>query len=108
MTSSTTRQTVNLPKAQLAKFEGNIPKGTTFLDTFTSSLDKDLKLEEVQKFQYLTAQLGGEAARTIKGLQLTNANYPEALATLKQRYGQQHKISSSYMKALLELLPPDN
>nr|XP_006816325.1 PREDICTED: uncharacterized protein LOC102803186 [Saccoglossus kowalevskii] len=107
MTSRTTR-TVNLPKLQLPTFEGNILKWTTFIDAFRSSVDNDSSLENIQKFQYLMTQLSGKAARTVKGLQLTNANYSEALTLLEQRYGQPHKIISSYMKALWELQPPDN
>jgi hypothetical protein len=97
---------VNLPKLQLPKFDGNYLKWTGFIDAFTSAVDKDSSLENIQKFQYLIAQLIGEAAKTIEGLQLTNANYIEALEILKQRYGQPHKLIASYMKALWELPKP--
>ncbi|XP_006822543.1 uncharacterized protein LOC102806338, partial [Saccoglossus kowalevskii] len=97
MTTRTTR-TDNLPKLQLPTFEGNILKWSTIIDAFRSSVDNDSSLENIQKFQYLMTQLSGEAARTVEGLQLTNANYSEALTLLEQ----------SYMKALWELQPPDN
>ena len=76
---------------------------TTFFDTFTATIDNDTNLEDVQKFQYLKSALIGEAARTIEGLPLSNANYAEALALLKSRYGQKHKVIATYMKALWEL-----
>jgi hypothetical protein len=107
-TGGTTKSKVNLPKLQLPKFDGNFLKWTGFIDAFASAVDKDSSLENIQKFQYLIAQLTGEAAKTIEGLQLTNANYHEALELLQGRYGQPHKLIACYMKALWELPKPTN
>ena len=106
ITPSTQRRQVNLPKLQLPTFNGDCLKWTTFIDTFKAAVDDDPTLEDIQKFQYLSAQLVGEAARTVEGLQLTNANYIEAMQLLKNRYGQTHKIISSHMKALWSLPIP--
>ncbi|XP_006819849.1 uncharacterized protein LOC102803860 [Saccoglossus kowalevskii] len=53
------------------------------------------------------AQVEGEAAKTIEGLQLSSANYKEALQLLKDRYGQPHKLISCHMTALWQLPKPN-
>ena len=88
------RRTVNLRKLQLPKFDGNLLQWISFNDAFTAAVHNDDNLEDVQIFQYLICQLTGEAAHTIEGLQLTNSIYLEAIALLKKRYGQAHKIKS--------------
>ena len=75
---------------------------------FSAVVHDDENLDDIQKFQYLTLALICEAARAIEGLQLTNASYKEALAILKQRYGQPHRLIANYMKALWELPKPTN
>ena len=100
------KRRVNLPKLQLPTFDGNVLKWTPFFDAYCAAINNDTNLDDIQKFQYLQSTLSGEAARTIEGLQLTNANYNEALSLLKDRYGQPHKLISGYMKALWELPQP--
>ena len=43
------------------------------------------------------------AAETIEGLQLTNANYDEAIKILKDRFGNQQIIINSHMEALCNI-----
>jgi hypothetical protein len=76
------------------------------MDSFGAAVGNDVNLDNVQKFQYLRAQLTGEAARTIVGLSLTSENYNNAMELLKERYGQKHKIVAAYMKALWGLPSP--
>ena len=102
------RNVNKLPKLQLPLFDGNFLKWGEFNDAFTSAVDNNEHIDNVQKFQYLKAQLRGDAARTIEGLQVTNANYNEALTLLKKRFGQTHILISQYMKALWELPKPDD
>ena len=62
----------------------------------------------MQKFNYLRAQLQGDASRVIAGLPLTEANYDHAIKLLTQRYGQSHKIVQAHMQALLKINTPTN
>ena len=55
----------------------------------------------------MVGQLTGEAARAIEGLQLTNANYSEALDILQERFGKPHKVIAAYMIAMWELPKPN-
>ncbi|XP_064641935.1 uncharacterized protein LOC135496506 [Lineus longissimus] len=99
-------KTVRLPKLSLASFDGDLLKWQSFFDSFAASVHSDPDLDGFHKFQYLKAQLTGEASRVIQGLALTNANYAHALELLRNRYGQPHKLSSAYMKALWDLPKP--
>jgi hypothetical protein len=74
--------------------------------SFGVAVGNDVNLDNVNKFQYLRAQLTGEAAITIVGLSLTSENYNNAMGLLKERYGQKHKIVAAYMKALWGLPSP--
>ncbi|XP_070557198.1 uncharacterized protein [Ptychodera flava] len=103
-----TSTTGKLSKLQLSMFSGDCLKWTTFIDTFKAAVDHDQTLEDIQKFQYLTAQVDGEAVRTVKGLQLSNANYKEALQLLEVRYGKKHKIIFVSYESAMDLPKPDN
>ena len=47
--------------------------------------------------------LEGPALEAISGLKLTAANYSEAIAVLKKRYGSKQQIITKHMDALLNL-----
>ncbi|XP_070556469.1 uncharacterized protein [Ptychodera flava] len=103
---TSTQSTSVKTTSQLPTFSGDILKWVSFFDAFKSAVNDDKNLGDVQKFQYLRAQLQGEAARTIEGLSLTSSNYGHALQLLDERYGQKHKIISAYMKALWDMPTP--
>ena len=64
-------------------------------------------LHDVQKFNYLKAQLPGDAARVIQGFPITSANYKHSIDLLIERFGQQQKIVNAHMQRLLDLPKPD-
>ena len=80
----------------------------TFWDSFSAAVDTSPTLGAIQKFNYLRAQLQGDAARTIAGLPLTEANYSHSISLLKERFGQPNKIQNAHMQAFLELPGPTN
>jgi hypothetical protein len=84
------KRNVHLPKLNLPQFDGDILNWSTFYDTFCAAIHNNESLDNVQKFQYLKSNLIGEAARVVSGLQLTNSNYVEAFAILKERFGQSY------------------
>ncbi|XP_065917547.1 uncharacterized protein [Dysidea avara] len=96
-----TREPVSrLPKLSLPHFSGDTLMWQVFKDSFDAAVHNSPSLSKVQKFNYLRAQLQGDALRAIAGLQLTDANYDHAIALLTQRYGQSHKIEQAHMQAL--------
>ncbi|XP_060591844.1 uncharacterized protein LOC132746639 [Ruditapes philippinarum] len=96
-----------LPTISMPTFSGDLLTYQTFWDSFESSVHNNPSLTDVQKFSYLKSLLEGDAARTIDGFALTNANYSQALCLLKERYGQKQKNHpSAYMQTLLKLPTP--
>ena len=77
-----------------------------FRDSFDSAVHNSPNLSKVQKFNFLRAQLQGDASRVIAGLPLTEDNYDDAIELLSERYGQPHKIVEVHMKALSEISSP--
>ncbi|XP_063404673.1 uncharacterized protein LOC134688131 [Mytilus trossulus] len=97
-----------LPKLILPTFNGNILEWQSFWDSYESAVHYNPTLTDVQKFNYLKAQLENEAAQTIAGFSLTNANYAEAVNVLIERFGQTHKITQAHLQALLAITPPQD
>ena len=95
--------TVKLPKLSLKKFSGDVTKWTTFWECYESAIHNNANLTKIEKFNYLKSLLEHSAAKTIEGLQLTNANYDEAIKILKDRFGNQQIIINSHMEALCNI-----
>ena len=57
----------------------------------------------VDKMNYLTGLLKGEAARVIQGLPLSESNYQRAVDLLKERSGQKQVLINSHMDGLLKI-----
>ena len=104
--STASNQSHRLPKLALPTFSGNILEWQTFWDSYESAVHQNPSLTNVQKFNYLKAQLQDEALESITGFALSNANYDEAVSVLIERFGQTDKIINAYMQALLEIPQP--
>ena len=97
-----------LPKLSLPMFSGNPLLWQTIWDSFEAGVHGNPNLTGVEKFNYLRVQLEGEAARTVGGFPLTNANYEQSISLLKIRFGKQQQIVNAHMQALLDLQAPTN
>ena len=73
---------VKLPKITLKSFSGNPIEWL--------SVDKNSDISGVDKMNYLSGLLKGEAARVIQGLPLSESNYKRAVDLLNERFGQKH------------------
>ena len=105
--SSTRREPISrLLKLNLPIFTGDPLTWQGFQDSFDAAVHNNPMLDGVQKFNYLRAQLKGDAARVIAGLPLTSANYNNAMSLLIERFGQPHKIINAHMQALLDIANP--
>ena len=63
-----------LPKLSLPIFSGNPLEWQSFWDSFDTAVHRNPTLTGIQRFNYLKAQLMGEALQTIAGFPLTNNN----------------------------------
>ena len=92
----------------LPSFSGDILQWQPFWDSYESKIHANTNLTDVQKFTYLKSQLEGSAASVIEGFAMTNTNDARAIDLLKERFGQQQKITHAAMQALLKLPAPSN
>ena len=75
----------HLPKLTLpSSFSGNPLEWQSFWDPFSTAIYLNPNLSGVKKFNYLKAQLQGDALRTIAGLPLTELNYQHSISLLHE------------------------
>ena len=86
-----------LPKLSLPFFSGDPLTWQTFWDSFDAAVNSNASLTGVQKFNYLRAQLQGDAARVVTGFPLTDDNYAHSVSLLKQRFRQPYKLVNAHM-----------
>ena len=107
VTTSSAHQNARLPKLTLPTFNGEQLQWETFWDSFDAAVNSNTGLSDVQKFDYLRAQVHGDAACVI-GFPLTNSNYAHSVALLREQFGQTYKLGNAHMEALLNLGKPSN
>ena len=107
-TSSRSAPASRLPKLDLPRFSGDSLGWQTFWDSFKAAVHSNPNLTGVEKFNYLRAQLDGEASRTVGGFTLTDANYEQSVSLLESRFGKKQRIINAHMQALLDLPAPSN
>lgn len=88
---------MKLPKLSLKGFNGDLTKWISLWDTFESAVHNNPTLTSVDKFNYLHSLLESLAAEAISGLTLTSANYEEAIAILKRRFGNKQLIVNRHI-----------
>ena len=96
---------IKLPKLTLRPFNGDVTTWTTFWDSYESAIHNNDNLSDIDKFNYLKSLLERTAYDAISGLTLTSANYHEAVAILKKRFGNKQQIISKHMDVLLNAEP---
>lgn len=94
---------VKLPKLTLQPFDGQLTSWTPFWDSFKAAVHDNHSLSDVDKFNYLKGLLQRTALEAISGLALTSANYQEAVAILRKRFGSKPQIISKHMDVLMHI-----
>ena len=97
--------TVNLPKLEISKFNGDPTKWQSFFASFQATVGKSTNFTGVEKFNYLRCCSEGDALRAIAGFSLTNNNYKKAL---QNRYGNTQQIIAAHMNALVIMITVKN
>lgn len=86
-------------------FNGDITTWNTFWESYDSAVHRNRDLSEIDKFNYLNSLLIGTAREAVSGLSLTAANYTEAIAILKKRFGNADRIKARHMDILMNIEP---
>lgn len=90
---------IKLPAMELPKFSGNLQEWVSFRDIFTNAVHHS-KLTNVEKLTQLKALLTGEAARQVRSIILSDANYDIAWKSLEDRYENNRELLFSILKRL--------
>ena len=99
---------LKLPKLELPRFDGDVLKFQNFGGQFEAAVHDNDNVPAVQKFTFLRSVLEGFAYHTIKGFEVTSANYQHAVDALKHRFGRKRIIISSLVKSIVQLEPRPN
>ena len=94
---------IKLPKLNVKGFTGEPTDWQQFSETFKATVGTNTNISNIEKFSYLKGYLGGEAAKCIDGVALTEDNYVKALNLLEERYGNKQLIIMSHVHKLLKL-----
>lgn len=92
-------QHIKLPPLELQKFSGNLQEWVSFRDLYVTAVHNSA-LSKVEKLTQLKSLLTGEAARQVRSLVLSDANYDIAWQALKDRYENNRELLFSIMKRL--------
>jgi hypothetical protein len=92
-----------LPKLELPKFSGKVTEWSSFWDLYNTAIHSNTNVSKVNKFNYLFSLLEGNAARSIKGLTLTSANYDAAIEILQERFGKTQQITAAHMDQIMQI-----
>ena len=79
---STSGATIRLPKLVIPLFSGDPLQWQSFWDCFEAAVHSNNSLTNVQKLNYLHAQLQHDAARVVAGFPLTGVNYEHSVTLL--------------------------
>ena len=99
----TTVNAVKLPKIKLPEFSGDVLEWPTFWDSYSSTIHENKMLSNVDKFKYLMGCLREEAKDTLRGFQITEAQYAVAVKQLQDRYNDKEFILHSNYDKLAAL-----
>lgn len=93
--------TAKLPKLNLPTFDGNYKNWPSFYDLFKSLIHENDELSNVEKFQYLLTSLEAEPLALVKGIPLTDTNYPVAFDMLERRYQNKRILATQYYNEIV-------
>lgn len=85
------------------EFDGNLTHWQEFHDMFKAAVHDNEQITPAFKFQYLKKSLKGIAADALGNWQLTDNNYVEAWARLKQLYEQKYQTGKELVRKLFNL-----
>ncbi|XP_055714179.1 uncharacterized protein LOC129808430 [Phlebotomus papatasi] len=105
-TSSDNHQRSNnkLPPLTVPDFSGDYTAWKNFKDMFLSIIDKDSKLSQVQKLQYLKTYVKDEALKLISEISVTEENYVVAWDALVKHYDDTFTVVNCQIDRFCKIL----
>jgi len=94
---------LRFPNLEIARFHGSYSKWPDFLATFTTVIENDDVLSDIEKLQYLRSSLCGVALETIRSLEPSKANYKKAMNLLVNRFDNKVLHFQAHVQAIFGL-----
>ena len=94
---------IKLHKLELMKFDGNIFKWQKNCNSHEATIHNSNSQSNIDKFNYLRAQLRRDARGGISRLKTTDASYRVAMEMLQKRYGKKQLIINTHYGKLKEM-----
>jgi len=98
------RTYAKLPLLTLLDYAGDPALFHPYWDSFQANVDSRPDLEPVEKMSYLIGTLKGDAANVVKGLKVTDANYPVAIDLIRKRFDDKQTIVAAHMTKVMNLV----
>ncbi|XP_053969189.1 uncharacterized protein LOC128870561 [Anastrepha ludens] len=96
-----------LPELRLPTFSGGHTEYTDFLSLFSTVIDKDPDLTDVEKLQHLRSYLKGPALDAIRSLEMSGNNYSVALDLLNKRFNNKRLIFQAHITEIMGIKKVD-
>jgi hypothetical protein len=94
-----------LQSIPLPEFSGDALYWHSFADRFQALVDRDSRLSQVAKLDYLKGCLKGEAARLVTHIPSTNENYKIAWKLLERRFGDEWPTLVRHLETMFNFKP---
>ena len=101
-------QNIRLPKLSLPKFSGSVLQWKGFWDSFQAAVHNKPSVSPINKFNYLKANLEGQALMVVSGLELSKENYEVAVQMLKTPFEGTNSILEAHYSQLQKLSSMSN
>ena len=95
-------QRIRLPKMKIKKFSGCPQEWQELWDSYKSAEHENEQSSDIDKFNYFKHFLEHAARKVISGLELTEANYEEALKLLEKRFAKPGVIENVHINGIIK------
>ena len=96
---------VKLPTVTVPTFDGSYTNWPSFVDLWTSVIDRNSEVDKAMKLFYLKSAVKGDALKMISPLTTSEANYTIAWAMLVKRYENKRLIRAKHFDNILNFPP---
>ncbi|VDK24712.1 unnamed protein product, partial [Anisakis simplex] len=93
---------INLPKLQIAKFDGDYRRWPQFWATFEHAIDTQ-PITDVEKVAYLLSYLEGRALEAVAGYTVAPEHYESIKQTLREKFGRPQTLLKELYAELQEM-----
>ena len=110
ITPTPTQQSVKvrLPEVKINSFDGKLEEWQTWWDSFRSLVHDCKDMDKVLKMTHLKSCLKGKALLVISGFQVTDQDYDDAIAALKDRFANPERVKQTLVLQLVNMVKPKN